>query len=213
MPHVFVCVVCCFVVCLADELYPKLDNMVASLYALLGTSTLDSIVPSVRQLVVSTNSRGVAGGGAGSHMAGASVETSPALSAISDITAGSSVSRSQRRPQQQPQPSSLGPAALSGPGAARFNADQLPGKSPYRASGVGRVTYEDSVDAEDEKQLASYAPTAAAATISVATIGSSARKPTTSGRAMRRDSDSELDAAIDRTLQDRARAGAHMHAQ
>lgn len=214
-----------FVSLCPDELYPKLDNMVASLYALLGVSTLESIVPAVRAAL--TN--GPRGPGVLS-----SLEHSPALSGISDISsysqsgAGAARRPAASQPQQQAAASSSSSAAPSSYSAARpsgSSSSAYPGKSPYRTPGaassssasLGRVTFDDGEDAPagagagagaGDDLLAGYAPSMP----TVSTIGSARKAPAPSSSSssaaqrsqVRREAE-ELDAQIDRTLQSRMR--------
>jgi hypothetical protein len=211
-----------------DELYPKLDYMVSQLYALLGISTLEAIVPSVRSLLTS------GGGGVRNNTAGGSTigstgplassstmrgsinsnETSPSLSAISDASSmgghrgGAGVGASGARPAAAPSSSSVlysagrssavNHSSLSSPYPGRAP----PSHSPFRA----HVTF----DEQEGGGIASAAAAAAAAhhphqqgEISLASYApgqSSARKPSPAPAQRRRDADDE---AIDRMLQQR----------
>jgi hypothetical protein len=213
-----------------DELYPKLDYMVSQLYALLGISTLEAIVPSVRSLLTSgggaarntTTAGGSTSGGSGplassSTMRGSinSNETSPSLSAISDASSmgghrgGAGVGASGARPTASSSSSSV---LYSAGRSSAVNHSSLsspypgrapPSHSPFRA----HVTF----DEQEGGGIASAAAAAAAAghhphqqgEISLASYApgqSSARKPSPAPAQRRRDADDE---AIDRMLQQR----------
>jgi hypothetical protein len=176
----------------ADELYPKLDYMVSQLYALLNISTLEAIVPSVRTLL--TAGRGpVASFSSSVRGTMGSVENSPTLSAISAIS-DVSQSHSQRRQPTGGSSSaalySAGRPSATGAGPSSSSASAYPSKSPYRG-----VTF-DSRESGGEDPLAMYAPSPAAHPQPTSALKHA------SGAPRHASSSYEVDAEIDRTLQD-----------